>query len=84
MSGSLPLRPSGLGLAAVYAGEEEHDCIDCRRSSRTIPNNVVSKYTFRGLVNIKEYIKIQKTLDTIHPTHPPLYPKKIHENLKSN
>ena len=32
--------------------------------------------SIRGLVNIKKYIKIQKSLDTMHPTHATLYPQK--------
>ena len=38
----------------------------------------------RDLVNIKKIQKSKTNLDTIDPTHPPLYPKKNLENLKSN
>ena len=44
-----------------------------RLDEKLSPEYQASKVYFKGLVNIK---KIQKSLDTIHPTHPTIYPKQ--------
>ena len=64
---------------------EDEEAEDVGESWEDLASDEVRQITLtlRGLVDIKIYIKIQKSLDTIHPTlHPPIQKQNYGKSQK--